>query len=88
LLLEHLQDHYALYGAFSGVRSARKHIGWYVRALPGGEAFRQKMNAMDDAQVQHQAVADYFDELATQMDRLADFDVNPKNVNNEELSVL
>jgi hypothetical protein len=33
-------------------------------------------------------VADYFDELATQMDRLADFDVNPKNVNNEELSVL
>jgi tRNA-dihydrouridine synthase B len=41
LLLDHLQDHYALYGEFTGVRSARKHIGWYVRALPGGEAFRQ-----------------------------------------------
>jgi tRNA-dihydrouridine synthase B len=39
LLLDHLQDHYALYGEFTGVRSARKHIGWYVRALPGGEAF-------------------------------------------------
>jgi tRNA-dihydrouridine synthase B len=27
----HLQDHYALYGEYTGVRSARKHIGWYVR---------------------------------------------------------
>src|ERR1035437_2008500 len=36
LLLEHLQDHYALYGTYLGVRPARKHIGWYVRALPGG----------------------------------------------------
>ena len=25
-----------------GVRSARKHIGWAVRALPGGEAFRAR----------------------------------------------
>ena len=29
-LLEHLHDHYALYGEFTGVRSARKHIGWYA----------------------------------------------------------
>jgi tRNA-dihydrouridine synthase B len=41
LLLEHLHDHYSLYGEFTGVRSARKHIGWYVRDLPGGEAFRK-----------------------------------------------
>ncbi len=27
-LLEHLQDHYGLYGEYTGVRSARKHIGW------------------------------------------------------------
>ena len=31
LLLEHLQEHYALYGDFTGVRTARKHIGWYVK---------------------------------------------------------
>ena len=30
LLLDHLQDHYSLYGEFSGVRTARKHIGLYV----------------------------------------------------------
>ncbi|MBX9873065.1 MAG: tRNA dihydrouridine synthase DusB [Burkholderiaceae bacterium] len=70
LLLEHLEDHYALYGEYTGVRSARKHIGWYVRGLPGGEVFRTRMNALDDAQAQLRAVADYFDELGTRMDRL------------------
>jgi tRNA-dihydrouridine synthase B len=70
LLLEHLEDHYALYGEYTGVRSARKHIGWYVRALPGGETFRARMNELDDAQAQLLAVADYFDELGARMDRL------------------
>ena len=70
LLLEHLEDHYALYGEYTGVRSARKHIGWYVRALPGGEAFRARMNELDDAQAQLRSVADYFDELGIRMDRL------------------
>jgi tRNA-dihydrouridine synthase B len=65
-LLEHLQDHYALYGEFTGVRSARKHVGWAVRALPGGEAFRQAMNQLDEAQAQLRAVAGFFDELADQ----------------------
>lgn len=70
LLLAHLDEHCAFYGDFSGVRSARKHIGWYVKTLPGGEAFRAHMNLLDDAQAQHQAVADYFDELAQAMDRM------------------
>ena len=63
-LLDHLQDHYALYGEWTGVKSARKHIGWAVRALPGGDAFRTAMNTLDDATAQHRAVADFFDELA------------------------
>jgi tRNA-dihydrouridine synthase B len=69
-LLAHLQDHYGLYGEFTGVRSARKHIGWYVRGLPGGEAFRQRMNRIDSAAVQWQVVADYFEELADTHERL------------------
>ncbi|WP_427913792.1 tRNA dihydrouridine synthase DusB [Ramlibacter sp. MMS24-I3-19] len=64
LLLDHLQDHYALYGEFTGVRSARKHIGWYVRGLPGGEAFREQMNTIEDGAAQLRAVGGYFDELA------------------------
>ena len=63
-LLEHLQDHYALYGEAVGVRTARKHIGWAVRALPGGEAFRAVMNTLDDTAAQLRAVATFFDELA------------------------
>ncbi|MES2717518.1 MAG: tRNA dihydrouridine synthase DusB [Pseudomonadota bacterium] len=63
-LVEHLHQHYGLYGEFTGVRSARKHIGWALRGLPGGEAFRQQMNALDDAQRQAAAVADFFDDLA------------------------
>ena len=70
LLLAHLQEHYGLYGEFSGVRTARKHIGWYVRTLPGGEAFRARMNTIEDSALQWQAVADYFDELAVGMDRM------------------
>ena len=70
LLLDHLQAHYALYGEWGGVRTARKHIGWYVRALPGGEAFRTGMNLIDDCDAQWRAVGDYFDQLALQMDRI------------------
>ena len=63
-LLDHLADHYDLYGEFTGVRSARKHIGWAVKALPGGEAFRAAMNTLESADAQLRAVASFFDELA------------------------
>jgi len=70
LLLDHLQDHYALYGEFTGVRSARKHIGWYVKALPGGQALRERINAIEDSTAQWHATGEYFDELGAAMDRM------------------
>jgi len=63
-LSEHLLDHYGLYGEDAGVRTARKHIGWAVKAVPGGEAFRAVMNTLESAQAQLQAVQTFFDELA------------------------
>ncbi|MBE7367219.1 tRNA dihydrouridine synthase DusB [Ramlibacter pallidus] len=69
-LAAHLQDHYALYGEFTGVRSARKHIGWYVRSLPEGEAFRAQMNAIEDSFTQLSAVERFFDALAARTDRM------------------
>ena len=63
-LLAHLQDHYGLYGEDVGVRTARKHIGWAVKALPGGEAFRAVMNTLDNADAQLRAVASFFEQLA------------------------
>jgi len=70
LLLDHLQDHYSLYGEFTGVRSARKHIGWYVRGLSGAEAFRMRMNTIEDCEAQLEAVAQFMDELAGSTDRM------------------
>ena len=72
LLLAHLDEHYALYGERTGVRSARKHIAWYIRSLPGGEAFRQHMNTLEDSASQHRAVAAFFDDLAERHERLPD----------------
>jgi tRNA-dihydrouridine synthase B len=69
-LVEHLHDHYGLYGELSGMRSARKHIGWAVRALPGGQDFRDRMNRIDDCAAQLRAVQDWFDQLADAHPRL------------------
>ncbi len=63
-LVEHLHEHYGLYGEYAGVRTARKHIGWAVRALPGGEAFRAFMNTLETCDTQVRAVTEWFDELA------------------------
>jgi len=61
LMDEHLQAHYLFYGEFLGVRTARKHIGWYVRDLVGGEAFRQRMNLLESTTEQLRAVDNFFD---------------------------
>jgi tRNA-dihydrouridine synthase B len=82
LLIDHLLDHYTLYGEFTGVRSARKHIGWYVKSLPGGEAFRDRMNLLTDPQQQLDEVAQFFDALASETDRLPETTL--KNKHQEE----
>ncbi|WP_426209959.1 tRNA dihydrouridine synthase DusB [Massilia sp. TWP1-3-3] len=61
LMDEHLQAHYAFYGEFLGVRTARKHIGWYVRDLIGGEEFRQQMNLLKSTEQQLRAVDVFFE---------------------------
>ena len=70
LLLDHLLDHYDLYGDYTGVRTARKHIGWYVKTLPGGEVFRAKMNLLEDCDAQLRAVGEFFEALGDRMDRI------------------
>ena len=63
VVLEHLEGLYALYGEALGVRVARKHIGWYTRGLPGGEAFRREAMLMVSAAEQLAAVGRFFDSL-------------------------
>ena len=64
VLLEHLEALYQLYGEEQGTRVARKHIGWTVRALPGGDEFRCAAVRIESAAAQHSAVNDYFSRLA------------------------
>lgn len=70
LMDEHLRAHYAFYGEYLGVRTARKHIGWYVRALAGGEDFRQQMNLLQDCALQLAAVDAFFESQLRHGERL------------------
>jgi tRNA-dihydrouridine synthase B len=70
LLAAHLDDHYAFYGALTGLRTARKHIGWYVAALPGGEPFRARMNTIEDCDRQRVAVDRFLADLGDDRDAL------------------
>ena len=70
LMDEHLRAHYQFYGEYLGVRTARKHIGWYVQDLEGGEAFRQRMNRMESTEEQLLAVNEFFDSQLKYGERL------------------
>ncbi len=70
IMNEHLLDHYAFYGEYIGLRTARKHIGWYCKGLRDSHAFRQRMNTADDCKTQLRMVNDFFDEMKSHSDRL------------------
>jgi tRNA-dihydrouridine synthase B len=52
----HLADIHMFYGEPTGVRIARKHIGWYVHALPGGEHLREQFNCAESILEQRSAL--------------------------------
>ena len=68
VLLSHLRHLHDFYGEVSGVRIARKHLGWYARERPehGVEQramFRATVNRADSAELQLRITAEYFDAL-------------------------
>ncbi len=70
VLIGHLQALHEFYGAEHGVRVARKHIGWYVGELQGGERFRRDANRIETAEAQLEAVSAYFAWLEQTNERL------------------
>jgi tRNA-dihydrouridine synthase B len=60
VLSDHLLNLYSFYGELSGVRIARKHIGWYIKNRQGAESFRTLVNQVDDADTQLHLVAEFF----------------------------
>ncbi|AIO24906.1 tRNA dihydrouridine synthase DusB [Burkholderia cepacia] len=76
---EHLEDHYAFYGEFTGVRTARKHIGWYTRGLSGANGFRHRMNTLDSTREQLAAVNAFFEAQKALSDHLVYVDDEEEN---------
>lgn len=63
-LLSHLHTLYDFYGEYSGVRMARKHIAWYSKGLRNGNAFREQMNTLEQAEQQLAFTDAFFAQLA------------------------
>ena len=63
VLLGHLEALHAFYGEVSGVRIARKHLGWYAKDRPENHAFRHVVNRAESADAQLRLTRDYFDAL-------------------------
>ncbi len=62
--LEHLDDLYGFYGAYMGVRIARKHLSWYTRGLVNSGVFRHAMNQLETTAEQVRAVNEFFAQAA------------------------
>jgi len=63
ILLGHLQNLYAFYGDYTGVRVARKHISWYSKGQTHGAAFRQAVNRVDSVEAQLDMTYAFFEKL-------------------------
>ena len=63
ILLGHLEHLHAFYGEVSGVRIARKHLGWYAKDRPENMAFRAVVNRAETPDAQLALTREYFDAL-------------------------
>ncbi|WP_028357763.1 tRNA dihydrouridine synthase DusB [Brackiella oedipodis] len=68
VLLKHLDEHYEFYGDYTGVRTARKHLAWYLQDLPNTADLRHRLNQATCPQQQKQLLQDWF---AQQLDAAA-----------------
>jgi len=60
IILEHFDDMIDHYSEETGVRMARKHIGWYSSGLFASAEFRSSINRCSDASIVRQMVTDFY----------------------------
>ncbi|EDP66418.1 tRNA-dihydrouridine synthase [alpha proteobacterium BAL199] len=63
IIVQHLEAMLSHYGIHSGLRNARKHIGWYSQGLPDSAEFRQAVNNTVEPMRVFAAIDRYFDPL-------------------------
>ena len=56
MMIRHFRDILALKGEYAAVREMRKHVGWYLKGLPGSAAFRGMVNQITKAQELESAI--------------------------------
>ena len=49
MMISHLEDLTELKGEYAAVREMRKHVGWYLKGVPGAAAFRGMVNNITDS---------------------------------------
>ena len=55
IVKEHLQDMLSHFGDHTGLRIARKHLGWYSKGYKSSSEFRNKINKLNNvAEVMHE----------------------------------
>ena len=67
VVLEHYRAMLDHYGTQTGVRIARKHLGWYTKGLPSSAEFRNKVNHLDDPADVMAALTAFYDPLCERL---------------------
>ncbi|MEM6972069.1 MAG: tRNA dihydrouridine synthase DusB [Pseudomonadota bacterium] len=62
LILSHHAAQLEHYGEALGLRTARKHLGWYAEALPGGSTLRKRLVRAENTQAVEAALHSWLDE--------------------------
>lgn len=60
IIRDHVDAMLSHYGIESGIKIARKHIGWYSKGLPSSTDFRVRVNQIASANEMFQALDQYF----------------------------
>jgi len=61
-LVEHLVEHYSFYGEHTGVRTARKHIAWYLGRAPDAKRWLRSIHQIESSDKQLQAIQHWLDQ--------------------------
>jgi len=62
VLVKHLEEHYAFYGEYTGARTARKHIAWYLARAPEAKKWLRTINKIECCQQQLAAIKNWLEQ--------------------------
>ncbi len=60
IIRKHYEDMISHYGRDTGVKMARKHLGWYVKGIKGSAEFRNRVNFVDNAEDVLRSLAEFY----------------------------